>query len=118
MTNTYRIGRVHKASSNNHYSENSRNVRAEREPEVKEKKSRSKENICKTYSDFDQLPAVLGYKEVASILGTSRQTTYNYMNSPDFPAIKFSDRVIRVMKEDFIKWIENKKKETDINKGI
>lgn len=54
------------------------------------------------------LPNVLKPADVAKFLNVSTRYGYEIMERSDFPTIRIG-RTKRVMKDDFIKWIEKQK---------
>ncbi|MFD1735378.1 helix-turn-helix domain-containing protein [Bacillus salitolerans] len=53
-------------------------------------------------------PLVLTANEISELLQISKPTAYEIMNRSDFPLIKFG-RTKRVMRQDFLLWLEHKK---------
>lgn len=54
------------------------------------------------------LPSVLKPIDISKFLNVSTRYAYEIMDRKDFPTIRIG-RTKRVMKEDFIKWIEKQK---------
>lgn len=54
------------------------------------------------------LPSVLKPKDVSKFLSISIRYAYEVMERRDFPTIKIG-RTKRVMKDDFLKWLEKQK---------
>ncbi len=59
----------------------------------------------KTYTSYDELPAVLTAKELAAILRISRSSAYLLMAKEGFPSVSVGKRRI-VPKSLFISWLE------------
>lgn len=59
-------------------------------------------------SDWDKYPPALGEKEIEDILGISRTSAYNLLNSGQFHTVRVG-RMIKVSKTIFLKWLEKEK---------
>ncbi len=53
---------------------------------------------------------MLKASDIQEYLGVSRSKAYSIMKKEDFPAINF-DGTVRVKREDFLNWVEQKKKD-------
>lgn len=60
-------------------------------------------------SDYSQYPITLNATHVSEILGISGRYAYELMDRTEFPTIKVG-RSKRVNREDFIKWLDKRKK--------
>ena len=54
---------------------------------------------------FDELPGVLGMKELKDFLGISRAGAYNLLHREDFPTLHVNTRLL-VTKENLRTWME------------
>ena len=63
------------------------------------------------YLSTDELPFIMTHEHVAKALHTSKNKTYEIMNSEDFPLIRLG-KLMRVEKEDFIEWYRQEKEKT------
>lgn len=61
------------------------------------------------YRAADDLPLVLTEREVREALRVSRNTAYEIMHASDFPSFTVGNRLLRVRKEDFLKWTADQK---------
>lgn len=59
---------------------------------------------------MNDLPSVLKPKDVAGFLNVSARYAYDIMSRSDFPAIIIGSTK-RVMREDFLKWVEKQKRQ-------
>ena len=59
----------------------------------------------KTYTSYDELPAVLTAKELSAVLRISRSGAYALMAKENFPAVNIGKRRV-VPKSLFISWLE------------
>lgn len=57
------------------------------------------------YTNANELPSVLGMKELKDYLGISRAGVYNLMHRADFPTLHICSRLL-VTKENFLTWME------------
>ena len=57
-----------------------------------------------TYKNFDELPLMLGAKEVADALNFSKSNAYCLMHREGFPTIYVGKRML-VPKDKFIDWL-------------
>lgn len=57
---------------------------------------------------MDNLPTSLKAKDVAKFLNVSDRYAYELMERSDFPTIRFG-RSKRVLREDFLQWVQNQK---------
>ncbi|MED3575785.1 helix-turn-helix domain-containing protein [Cytobacillus praedii] len=56
-----------------------------------------------------ELPSVLKAKDISQFLNVSIRFAYEIMEHTDFPTIRIG-RSKRVMKQDFLNWIDKQKK--------
>lgn len=54
---------------------------------------------------FEELPCVLGVKELTDFLGISRAGVYNLLHREDFPTLHVNARLL-VTKENLRTWME------------
>ena len=54
---------------------------------------------------FEELPGVLGVKELTDFLGISRAGVYNLLHREDFPTLHVNARLL-VTKENLRTWME------------
>lgn len=54
---------------------------------------------------FEELPAVLGMKQLKDFLGISRVGAYNLLHREDFPTLHVNSRLL-VTKENLRTWME------------
>lgn len=66
------------------------------------------ENIT---NSVDNLPIVLTPADIASILGISRNKTYEVLHAQDFPAFQIGKQY-RVHREQFIQWLNTSSRKT------
>lgn len=57
------------------------------------------------YRDIDEIPAVLDAVTLQAVMNISRATTYNLLNSKDFPTLHIGKRKL-VRKTDLLDWID------------
>lgn len=60
------------------------------------------------YKDIDDIPAILNADNLQRFMHISRATTYNLLNSHDFPTLRIGKRLL-VRKEDLLDWIDRRK---------
>ena len=65
-----------------------------------------KESIYKSY---DELPCFLNAKQVANLLGISQSSSYELMNSDNFPVTHIGKRKV-VQKDNLIEWLNKNTK--------
>lgn len=53
---------------------------------------------------FEELPSVLGVKELKDFLGISRAGAYNLLHREDFPTLHLGGRLM-VTKENLLTWM-------------
>ena len=58
------------------------------------------------FTQFDQLPLVLGANEVSKALNISRTSAYALLHRRDFPTLMVGKRML-VPRDRFLKWIED-----------
>jgi len=56
-----------------------------------------------------ELPSSLRARDVSKYLNVSTRYAYEIMKREDFPLLEFG-RAKRVLKEDFLEWVEKQKK--------
>ena len=66
----------------------------------------SMSNNC-GYTLFEDIPITFGPLELASIMGISRNKTYELVSEPDFPKIRLGRRIV-ISKRHFIAWLDEK----------
>lgn len=54
----------------------------------------------------DELPMILTPMDIAAILGISRNTAYEYIHTPGFPAFKVGEKLYRISKKKFLAWLD------------
>lgn len=54
---------------------------------------------------YDELPVVIGVKDVMTVLDISRNTAYQLLHSDGFPKIEVGKRY-RIPRNKFIEWID------------
>lgn len=54
----------------------------------------------------NDLPLVLTPKEVAVILGISRNKAYDLMHKKGFPSFKVDERHYKIHRDKFLKWLD------------
>ena len=59
------------------------------------------------YRSYDDLPLMLSVIEVAGLLGISRSSAYELVQTPGFPVIRIGSRII-VPRDKLIAWIDEK----------
>ena len=57
------------------------------------------------YANFEELPGVLGVKELSAFLGISRTGVYALLHRADFPTLHVNTRLL-VTKENLRKWMD------------
>ena len=57
------------------------------------------------FANFNELPGVLGVKELSTFLGISRTGAYNLLHRADFPTLHVNTRLL-VTKENLRKWMD------------
>lgn len=57
------------------------------------------------FTNFDELPSVLGMKDLSAFLGISRAGAYNLLHRADFPTLHINSRLL-VTKDNLQKWME------------
>ena len=57
------------------------------------------------YANFEELPGVLGVKELSAFLGISRTGAYALLHRADFPTLHVNSRLL-VTKENLRKWMD------------
>lgn len=57
------------------------------------------------FANFNELPGVLGVKELSAFLGISRTGAYNLLHRTDFPTLHVNSRLL-VTKDNLQKWME------------
>ncbi|MGE1101290.1 helix-turn-helix domain-containing protein [Peribacillus simplex] len=67
------------------------------------------EIITNETNEISQLPELLTVEHLADYLNVSERTADEYMGSSDFPLIRLK-RSKRVFREDFLDWLQSKKK--------
>lgn len=65
---------------------------------------------CKI-KDFNDLPLFLTVEDLITVLGISRVSAYNLVNSSNFPSIRINRRFL-IPKENLMRWISE---QTDSN---
>ncbi len=55
--------------------------------------------------NHDELPSVLGIKELQGYLGISRAGVYNLLHRADFPTLHLGSRLM-VTKENLLTWMQ------------
>lgn len=58
-----------------------------------------------TYTDLDDLPAMLTAVDVSKVFGIGLTNTYNLLRSEGFPTLRVCKRMV-VPKHKLIQWIE------------
>ena len=61
-------------------------------------------NEC-TYKNYDELPLMLNFVQVAAVLGISRAGAYELVHSEGFPTLKIGSRIV-VPKDKLREWID------------
>lgn len=57
------------------------------------------------FASFEELPGVLGVKELSAFLGISRTGAYALLHRVDFPTLHVNSRLL-VTKENLRKWMD------------
>ena len=57
------------------------------------------------YKSYDELPLFLNAATVAKVLGIAPSSSYGLMHEKYFPAPQIGNRIV-VLKEAFIRWVE------------
>ena len=57
------------------------------------------------YKSYDELPLFLNAATVAKVLGIAPSSSYELMHEKDFPTLRIGNRIV-VLKEAFIRWVE------------
>lgn len=57
------------------------------------------------YKSYDELPGVLGVKELKDFLGISRAGAYQLLHRQDFPTLHVASRLL-VAKDKLLVWME------------
>ena len=57
------------------------------------------------YRSIDELPSILGVKELKTFLGISRAGAYQLLHREDFPTLHVASRLL-VPKDKLLEWIE------------
>ncbi|MGI6587100.1 MAG: helix-turn-helix domain-containing protein [Lutisporaceae bacterium] len=60
------------------------------------------------YRDMDDVPTILDATALQAVMCISRATTYNLLNSKDFPTLTIGKRKL-VRKSDLLAWIDRHK---------
>lgn len=59
-------------------------------------------------TDLDKLPEVLTVSQLQELFGISKLTSYNLVDRPGFPAIRFG-RAIRIPREALKEWMSTQR---------
>lgn len=54
----------------------------------------------------EDYPIVLTVKEVMEILGIGKRKAYELMDQPGFPCVKIGEKLKRVNRDAFFRWLE------------
>ena len=54
----------------------------------------------------EELPEVMGVKDIQQFLKISRNTAYDLIKRKEFPTLKIG-RLLRIRKESFLEWFDN-----------
>ena len=57
------------------------------------------------FASFEELPGVLGVKDLTAFLGISRAGVYALLHRADFPTLRVNSRLL-VTKENLRKWMD------------
>lgn len=57
------------------------------------------------YKSYDELPSVLGAKDLKTFLGISRAGAYQLLHREDFPTLHVASRLL-VAKDKLLAWME------------
>ena len=55
--------------------------------------------------NLEELPIGLSPEDIGKILGISRASAYNLVNSEGFPVLRIGKRLV-ILKESFLRWVE------------
>jgi excisionase family DNA binding protein len=58
--------------------------------------------------DWTKLPQILKVKQIAKILGVSKNSVYSLFKQSDFPAVKIGEKTRITFKDKFKDWLENR----------
>lgn len=67
--------------------------------------SEKQNNTTERYCSYDELPLILGARDLIRLLGFSRTNVYYMLQANDFPAIVIGKRRL-VHKEKLFEWLE------------
>jgi len=56
----------------------------------------------------EALPMILTPADIAAVMNLSRNTAYELVHSDGFPAFRIGEKLYRVKKDKFLKWLDNK----------
>lgn len=59
-------------------------------------------------TDYAKLPLILDVPDLQKILGISKAKAYELCHMQDFPAIRISNRRIKISRKAFFEWLEKK----------
>lgn len=65
------------------------------------------------YSNPNELPGILGVKELTAYLGISRVGAYNLLHREDFPTLHVNTRLL-VTRDTLLAWMERNTNSTKI----
>lgn len=57
------------------------------------------------YTTANELPCIMGVKELTAYLGISRAGVYNLMHREDFPTLRVNSRLL-VTRDNLLSWME------------
>jgi predicted DNA-binding transcriptional regulator AlpA len=66
---------------------------------------KNKKGESTMYKSYDELPGVLGVKELKDFLGISRAGAYQLLHRADFPTLHIASRLL-VAKDKLLVWME------------
>lgn len=58
---------------------------------------------------MNELPTSLKASDVSKFLNVSQRYAYEIMERSDFPTVRFGKNAKRVMRDDFLAWVEKQK---------
>jgi excisionase family DNA binding protein len=60
--------------------------------------------------NIDELNPMLTVKDLAQFLGINYYNAFAFIREQKIPYVRFSERRIRILKEDLVEWLNNNKK--------
>lgn len=61
------------------------------------------------FINSEDLPELMTVNHLCAFLSVSRNKGYDIMNEADFPSFKLGEKLLRVHRDDFLKWVSEKR---------